>query len=164
MNPATRGFHFRLEAVRRTRAQARDVSRRAVAHQAGLVLRAEQRIAALNDELRETVGMSRDQLQSTALDVTSLCSNQFFRGWLQNRILEAQHERANEHSRWETERQALAEATKKLRVIEKLKDRRWKAYLAEQNRKEQAALDESALQAHQRRARDHAADGGESPC
>ncbi len=146
------------------RVQARDALRRTVAHQAGLVLRAEQRIVALNEQLRESVGMSRTQLQNAALDVSTLRTNQFFRGWLQNRILDAHQERAQLRIRWEAERQALAEATKRLRVIEKLKDRRWKAYLAEQDRREQAALDESALQVHRRMARDHAVVEGGATC
>lgn len=164
MSEPTRGFHFRLEALRRVRVQARDALRRTVAHQAGLVLRAEQRIVALNEQLRESVGMSRTQLQNAALDISTLRSNQFFRGWLQNRILEAQQERSQERSRWEAERQALAEATKRLRVIEKLRDRRWRAYRAEQDRREQAALDECALQAHRRMVRDHAVVQGSATC
>ena len=146
-----RRFRFRLEMVRRLREQARDAQRRVVADAVRAVTHLEDRIARLTRQLDDTADRFRDAQRAERLDVVSLRGHQIFRGWLTRKIAESNEELVRRQASLDYERARLAEVWKRLKAIEKLRERQWERHLTEVAREERAVNDEAALQMYVRR-------------
>ena len=147
-------FRFRLGVVERLRRQARDSQRRVVADAVRGVRHVEQRIAGLTRQLAETVDGTRAAQEAERLDVVSLRGHQIYRGGLHRWILESDAELGERQRELDTERNRLVEASKRLKVIEKLRERHWGRYLTQLRREEQAITDETAVQIFLRSGRE----------
>lgn len=147
-------FRFRLDVVERLRRQARDAQRRVVADAVRGVRRVEQRIAGLTRQLAETVDRTRGVQEAERLDVVSLRGHQIYRGCLHRWILESDAKLGERRGELDTERNRLVEASKRLKVIEKLRERHWRRYLTQLRREEQAITDETAVQVFLRGGRE----------
>ncbi|MFQ5413626.1 MAG: flagellar export protein FliJ [Phycisphaerae bacterium] len=145
-------FRFRLATVERLRRQALDHQRGVLAEHVREAGRIERRIQRMGDELRGHVTVTRDARDTRRLDVAVLRSHEWYKGRLHREILEAEHELAQRKQRITVERGKLADATKRVKVIEKLRARRWARHQAAVRREEQTALDEASLQMYRRRA------------
>lgn len=145
-------FIFRLEAVERLRRGARDQQRRAVSDAVRAVAGTLARIESLTEQLRQTVELTRGERQVEHLDVAALRGNQFYRNWLHRRILESNTELAGQQNQLEVERAKLGAASARLKVLEKLHERRRRRYREEVAHEEQSLADESAVQDYLRRA------------
>ncbi|MCH8148635.1 MAG: hypothetical protein IH987_11665, partial [Planctomycetes bacterium] len=115
-------FRFRLEAVRRVRKQAQDVRRRMVADAVRAVQEVENRMGRLNADLAQTMDRSRDSRRLHDLDISALRSHQIYRGCIHRRLLESATELEEQRATLEVERTKLAETTKRLKAIEKLRE------------------------------------------
>lgn len=138
-------FQFRLEVVERVRRQVLDHQRRAMAHAQRRVEATEALVADVSRQLREWTCMTREAKRGGRLDVSTLRSQQFHRGWLADQAIRAQTELSAQRASLLDERRKVAEAAKQLRVIEKLRKRQWRRFRVEENRREQMELDEIAL-------------------
>ena len=78
-----------------------------------------------------------------------------FRGWLKRKLSESNDELVRQQARLDYERARLTEVWKRLRVIEKLRDRQWERHLTGVAREERAVSDEAALQMYVRRRGEH---------
>ena len=144
-------FQFRLETVRKLRAQARDQQHRVVADAMHQLSRIEERISLITKELRNSVEHTRLDRSSKNLDVLSLRENQLYRGWLHRKIMEADAELVQSKVALDLKRVKLQEASKQFKVIEKLRERRWDRFQTRQQREERMLNDEAALQLYERR-------------
>ena len=144
-------FRFTLEGVRKVRAQECDQRRRDTANAVRAVTRAEKQIAELTDMLRSTIDQTQVEQQQKRPDLRSLKGHYSYRGHLQRRILESQPILAEKQRELVAERARLAEASKRLRTIETVRDKRWLRHLTELKREEQADSDEIATQRYIRR-------------
>ncbi|MFQ5461722.1 MAG: flagellar export protein FliJ [Phycisphaerae bacterium] len=145
-------FRFRLEGVERIRRQQRDTRRRRLAEALGRVVDVERCIAQLSQELRETVEGSRSARGGGCLDMTVVRGHQYYRGVLQRNLLEQTQALADRQDAVRVARQELAQATARLKVIEKLRERAQDRHRKELQREEQTALNEIATTAYIRRA------------
>jgi len=145
-------FRFRLEAVRKVRQQAQDAQQRVVAGVLREIGQTEVGVRRLTEELRAEVGATRTAQSAQRLDLARIRGHQFRQTWLQGRILDGQTELARQQARLEQERAKLAEASRRLKVIEKLRERQWERFVTEERRAEQRDNDETANQLHLRRA------------
>ena len=145
-------FRFRLEAVRKVRQQAQDAQQRVVAGVLREIGQTESGIRQLTEELRAEVGASRTAQSFERLDLTVIRGHRFRQTWLQGRILDGREELARQQARLAQERDKLAEASRRLKVIEKLRERQWERFSTEERRAEQRENDEIANQLHLRRA------------
>jgi flagellar export protein FliJ len=139
-----RRFPFRLKTVQRLREQARDAQRRVVAEKVRQVGTVEQHIAAFTGELDRAVGESRDSQAAARIDIAAVRDQHRYRGWLRRRMGDSFADWEVKQRELFAEQAGLIEASKRLRVIEKLRDRQWREYQAEVRREEQAATDEAA--------------------
>lgn len=146
-------FRFRLETVRKLRSQARDRQRRIVAEAVQQVVRNEEHIAQVNRELRSSLDDALSDRSAMKMDVAALRENQLYRGWLHRKILDADIELTKSNSVVNQERSKLVEATKRLKVLEKLRERQWDRYQTKLKRAEQMMYDEASLQMFVRRSR-----------
>ncbi len=144
-------FRFTLDVVRRIRQQAQNAQKRVVADAVRAVATTQEQISRTTRELKDTIDHSRSFRDVARPDLALLRGNQVYRGYLHRRILESQEELAARKKKLADERKTLAETTKQLKVIEKLREKRWMRYLAEVRREEQAGYDESAAQSYMRK-------------
>ncbi|MCH8966651.1 MAG: flagellar export protein FliJ [Planctomycetes bacterium] len=145
------GFRFRLDAVERLRRQDRDGKRRKVAEAARDVQHVENRIALLTQQLADTVDGTRRQRQAQLLDVVSLKRQQFYRGELNRRIEESNKGLLERLAVLEAERRTLTESSRRLKVIEKLRERFRARHEEKMRRMERRATDEVGVQSYVRR-------------
>ena len=145
------GFRFRLDAVERLRRQDRDGKRRKVAEAARDVQHVENRIALLTQQLADTVDGTRRQRQAPLLDVVSLKRQQFYRGELNRRIEESNKGLLERLAVLEAERRTLTESSRRLKVIEKLRERFRARHEEKMRRMERRATDEVGVQSYVRR-------------
>lgn len=145
-----RKFHFRLRTVERLRKQAVDQQRRIVAEAQRAAGAAEEANAARNRELEHEREAARQRLDARVLDLPLLRSQQLFRAWLKGKAVETVRQAVSARADLGRERACLAEASKRLKVIEKLRERQWQRHTAAAQRAEQALYDEAALQRYVR--------------
>lgn len=139
-------FRFKLEAVKRIRVQSRDAQRRAVADAVREVHLKEEAIRDYEGQLRDTVTKTAVAQEAQRLDMTLIRGHQFYRTRMQQRIVRAELDLADSQAELRGQQAKLGEATKRLRVIEKLYDKQWQRYTLQVGREEQAELDEVAAQ------------------
>ena len=155
-----RRFRFRLETVRKIRQQARDVQRRVVAEKARAAGEVRQRIARLEGDLERTVDRSREAHRTGRLNMSSVRVHEIHRGWLHRSLGEVRAVLVQRQAELSSEQTRLAEASKRLKVIEKLRERQWERYKAEVAKEEQSQADEVGQQrlsllSNLRRQREH---------
>jgi len=139
-------FIFKLEGVLRQRKQWERERQREVAasrQQARLV---EEELRSLNQSLKGTVEDVRRNRLTGRLDLSFLAAHRRFAAAMQRKGDSLVQRLANLGRQIETQQLALAEAAKRRKAIEKLKERRWEQWLAEQSKRELAQLDEIAQQ------------------
>lgn len=153
-----RRFRFRLETVRKVRQQARDVQRRVVADKARVAGEASRQITRLEVDIERTVGRSREAHRTGRLDMSSVREHEIHRGWLDRTLGEARAVLVQRQGELRSEQDRLAEASKRLKVIEKLRERKWERYKADVAKEEQSHADEVGRQimlSKQRRRPEH---------
>ena len=146
-----RRFRFRLEAVQRIRTNDRDRRRRVVAEAVRAMRSVQQRIDDCNELLRASVDRTSDLQRSQRIDMHSLRSQRFYGGYLHRQLLLAGEELVARQTELDARRGELTEATKRLRAVEKLRERQWERHRRQLAREEQADADEDALQKYIRR-------------
>ena len=139
-------FRFRLETVERVRGQEVERQRRAVAVATRAVKAAEARLADVTNRLRDLALSTRSAKQGGRLDVGLLRSQEFHGGWLADQAIKAQGGLSVKKAELLRERSLLGDLSKRLKVIEKLRERQWRRFRVEQAKREQVELDEVALQ------------------
>ncbi len=144
-------FIFRLETVRRLRQLDVERRQRALAEAIHRVRDLDNYIGDLNRELRETMLTDRGHQERTTLDVAQLRSGQLHGGWLRKQVLVSREELSRREKRVDEERRKLQDADKRLKVIEKLKERHATRHRELVHRAEQAETDEVGTQLFVRR-------------
>lgn len=153
-------FQFNLQAVERMRKQALDVERRALADRVRAWSAVRDQLENIRRAQRETSDLLRATRSGDALDVTAVRTQQLYGGWLATSAVAMSQRVAEEQRSLEAQRARVAEATKALRVIEKLKERALAKFRAEIARQERIEMDEIASQMFERKRRE----GEALPC
>lgn len=148
-----RRFQFRLEVVRRLRESQRDGQRRLLADRAAAVRDAQSRITGLHGRVEEDVRASRAAQRTRRLDADTLRVRLLHRGWLHRKIDEAAAVLSDAQAALTDQRTRLVEADRRLKTLEKLRDRQLGRHRTQEARRERAASDETALLLHLRRGR-----------
>ena len=153
------GFVFRLETVRQIRQRAVDEQRKVVAEAVRGVTAVDERIKDLTAEREEATSGMRTAQGDRRISVPALCSFETQRVWLSGAIHRMHAERAKRQAILDKQRRKLGELSKRVKVIEKLRERQWNRYIARIRKAEQAASDEAATQMYMRRLAGGAAEG-----
>jgi flagellar export protein FliJ len=144
-------FRFRLETVLRVRTQQRDARRRALAEALRNLHTVQRRIDEADQAMRMEVDRTRETRGVARLDVAALRGQQLYMARLHRQIHEGRLALAEKRKIVEQERERLAEASKRLKAIEKLRERCWQRYQLQELRAERARVDEVAAQGFLRR-------------
>lgn len=142
-----RGFHFRLQPLLTVRQATRDEQRTELARaQVAQRLAFEQRKA-----VQDTLAAEHDRVRANAasgpLDVGRLARSSRYAATLRARLEELLAEERAAAARVERTRDALIEADRGVRVLEKLRERQLEQFDREQRAAETKQLDEIAARA-----------------
>ncbi len=149
-----RKFQFRLEAIRKLRQRALDAQRRVLAGQIRALHRVESRRGELAQKIEATVEGRRLVTKPARLDVELLHRHQVYRTWLDQEAMNADAKLKERRECVARERATLAMVSRRLNVVEKMRERQWQRHQIQLQRAEQAESDEAALQTFLRPRRD----------
>ena len=138
-------FHFRLDVVQRLRKLELEREQRAMAVCVNAVLEARQLAELVTERMEENQRDKRAAQRHHRPDVAALRAEQWHLLWLQRKQEETKQELARRQDLLDAQRQKLIAASRRVKVIEKLRDRQWKRYQDEQRRAERKEQDEFTL-------------------
>lgn len=140
-----KAFQFRMERLLELRRLQEDLKKRELAAANRAVAQRQQTILLLlveenaaKDELKELKGADR------ALDLTAIRIQEQYRNWLDHQIVQSYRELQDLQRRTAEKRAELSEASKGVRVLERLRERKRSEHRYAMDRDEQKFLDEVA--------------------
>lgn len=133
---------FRFETLLKLRRQKEDEAKRAIASRIGQIRDLEERQKALQNRIEQQSTRSRLILGESALRLDDLRLSRHWVTRLRQGMLQAEAEMRTQRAILAAERTKLADASKDRKVLARLKERRLDRYFAEQQRREQAEMDE----------------------
>lgn len=157
-------FRFRLKTLLRVRdLREREARRKVAAKQAAIAQLDEASRAAAEEILRRESAM-RVQVERGPVNATELLRERGWIGHLRRQILEQQQLRADLQRELESLQEAWRRARMDLKVMEKLRERRFEQHRRAQSLREQAETDEVAQKLFaMRQAEPQACSSGATP-
>ena len=144
-------FHFPLQTLLRVRQLHEREAKRKVATKRAEVARIEQLIVQTGDEIvRQQEALASQQ--KGRLDPLTLQRGRAWVTYLRQTLARQHGQRAALTEELRVLQATLRAVRTQARIIEKLRERRWREYVRDRNRQEQAAADELAQQLHGRTA------------
>ncbi len=135
-------FTFRLETLRRLRAQREDEQKRVVASRLRKIQELEAHRQLLQQRILEQTDHMRNWLNAATVDVDLVKTGRHWMLRLRRGVLETDAQISSEKAMLAHERAALGELRKQTRVLDRLKEKQRDAYHRELDRQEQIALDD----------------------
>lgn len=145
-----RRFRFRLETVRKIRERERDAQRRIVAEKVHAVEAIRDRVAVLTGGMDDNRSGARDARRPGWVSINLLRGHVLHQTWLARTIETTREELDERLGEFRVEQGKLAESSKRLKVIEKLRERKWEQYQVKLVREEIQAGDEASQQMFRR--------------
>lgn len=137
-------FKFRLESILRYRQFIEDQKKAALAEALRILEEEKEKARKIKDMRAQYFAALREETQKEEISITMLSFYQAYIFYL-DRGIERQNEMvARAQAAANEKQQELVEAKKQKEVMVKLKERSWKAYKYEEDRRDQIALDETA--------------------
>jgi flagellar FliJ protein len=138
-------FEFSLETVLRLRRQDNDAQRRVMAEALRGLRQAEIRVKRVEQEISDQTAAVRGEQGVGTIDVAAVRGHQFYMTRLHAALRTSQMNVTAARAVVDAERGKLAETSKRLKVIEKLRERRYQRYTQEAARRDRIDEDEVAL-------------------
>lgn len=142
-------FSFRLEALLRFRAHRKERAEIALGWARKQLLQATEALESLQSRLREASEEIRGSLKGRTT-AEALKNHVDFVSGLEGRIRTQAQEVLRRREEVQSRTRDLLERTREVRVVEKLEERDYQAWLQEEQRREQKVLDETAVIRHGR--------------
>jgi flagellar FliJ protein len=139
-------FVFRLESVLRQRKRAEQEAQRELAHRQATLVSFQNDLQALDEALRAASDDMRNNHLTGALDLNFLAAHRRFVNAMQRQGMNLVQKIAAAQRAVDEARALLAEAAKRRKVIEKLREKQLARWQQEQDRRETAAMDEIGSQ------------------
>ncbi|MDR0337627.1 MAG: flagellar export protein FliJ [Planctomycetaceae bacterium] len=102
----------------------------------------EEKLQELKHELRENIALGRQRLQTGTINIEFLLGTRRHEAYLNAQIEVVQKHLLQIDEEIERRRHAVLEANKELKIVEKLKEKRYDKYQKEEKQKETKLLDE----------------------
>lgn len=138
-------FRFRLASLMRLRESERDERREALAQAYRADQMLQQQQEAVQNDLRENQRQVQECAAPGPISVERLLGRHRYELILQAQLRQLQRQRQTIAAEIERRRQALVEADRELKILEKLRERHFQEYLFQQQKLELRELDEIAL-------------------
>lgn len=138
-------FVFHLEGVLRQRKQVERDRQRVLAERLAIVARLSAELREMDAQVQRAVEDIRQNRLTGPIDLSFLAAHRRYTQSMQRRAVEQARRIVSAQQSADAARAELAEAARQRKVIEKLKERRFSLWKAEQDRKEMAELDEIGM-------------------
>lgn len=138
-------FRFRLETVLKVRRQVADEKKRVVADRLREISALQGNLMMVNEQIAATYRKTRENAVHQHLDVQDLSKRRFWTSHLQRNVLETQFRIDKARQQLAKDRDVLAEASKELKVVEKLRENSFAKHSREIERQETIEADELAV-------------------
>lgn len=148
-----RRFEFSLKTLLKVRRLREREAKRKLAAKRAEIARLERLNEQASEEIIRRQGLLRSGQQEEMLDPAELTRGRAFVGYLRRTIVERQVMIAERITELEGLQNELRSARTQTKVLEKLRERRWQAYVKHRKRAEQAESDERARQLQGLRAK-----------
>lgn len=135
-------FRFRLETVLWLRQRQEEQAKRAVAEQLGRIGRVRREAGLLEDRIGQQISAMRAGPWVGWLDVMQMAGHRRWLSRLERGLLELRERLGQLQAELARQREALVEASKRAKVMQKLKDKQRARYEWMLNRQEIAETDE----------------------
>lgn len=135
-------FIFRFETMLKLRRQQEDHHKRIVGARMTQIAEVRDQIARLEQQARDETDDIRQRTAQGTIDLTQLVRHRHWLGQLNRNTLDAQTRLRTLEARLAQERVQLAEAVKRRRILEKLRERQAEQHQKEADRRETRELDE----------------------
>jgi flagellar FliJ protein len=139
-------FVFPLEALLRQRLNAERERQRELASCQAEMVRLQQELRMLNDELRGSEADMKANRLTGAIDVAFLAAHRRYSLAMQRKGQGLVQDMARQQKKVDDAQRLLADAAKERKVIEKLREKQFERWRQELERKEQAQADEAGAQ------------------
>jgi flagellar FliJ protein len=139
-------FIFKLEGVLRQRKHVEREKQRALAFKQQALVGLQAQLQRLQDTVQQANGDVRTNRLVGRLDMQFLAAHRRFLAGMQRQALGIVQKIALAQRAVDESRAELAEAARQRKVIEKLREKQFERWRAEQNRRELAQLDEIGMQ------------------
>lgn len=143
-----KSFIFKLESLLRYRRHRRDLCRQLLADIFADDRRLQENRAALERQRTGQLGEIRALHEPGRIDIDRSAARRYFAGHVQNDILFIDRDREIVGEQMGQYRQALIQADREVKVLEKLRDKQHATFLYEQNRNEGRELEELWMATH----------------
>lgn len=140
------GFRFKLEGVLRHRKHVEREHQRAVSELLARMAQMQQELQEIDRTVADSTEHLRGSHLTGSIDLTYLTAHRRFVAAQRMRAAELVQRMARLQQQIDQARQALAEAAKQRKIIEKLREKRLARWRADQQRAEMAQLDEVGMQ------------------
>ena len=144
-------YSFRLQTVLRLRKTTEDECRRRVADRLRTIAQVESDVRHLGEQHDWEVERSRAEQLGPGMDVLTVRRRRGYMGHLRRRKHACEAHIRSLREKLDQEQRALAQASKEVKALEKLRDRQWERHRAGQLRAERAEEDEIGQQMFMRR-------------
>lgn len=143
-------FQFRLETVKRLREHTRDQRRADLAQALEALEQIERQQAEVAGHMQQAAQVQREASAPGKINVDRIMSVRRYQ-----MLLAGQQQQLNEQARLireevERRRDALREADRQVRILDKLRERQWDRHQQAERKAEAKQLDEAASQSHNR--------------
>ena len=139
-------FVFKLAGVLKQRLHVERQRQRDLAERQAHLASLQQQLKQLNERVQATNDDVRNNHLTGSLDMSFLAAHRRFLATMQRGAVEIVQRMAVAQRQVDEALAALAEAAKQRKAIEKLREKQFERWRAEQDRKEVAELDEVAMQ------------------
>ncbi|GAB6165422.1 flagellar export protein FliJ [Thermostilla marina] len=143
-------FRFRLEPVQRLREHVRDQRRAELAQALEAMELVEQKQRELAEELERATKLQREAAKPGSIDVDTIMAVRRYQTALYAQAAQLQQQAAAIAEEIERRREALAQADREVRILEKLRERQLERHRSEEKRRETKLMDETAAQRYLR--------------
>ncbi|HSW46292.1 MAG TPA: flagellar export protein FliJ [Phycisphaerae bacterium] len=137
-----RRFTFRFETMLKIRRQREDEHKRIVAARLREIRRVRDQLVSLDRQIHDELASIRMGQEPGMIDMQQIVRHRHWLGRLHKAVLDGQARLGFLEAKLVQERALLAEAAKQRRMLDKLKERQYQRFLAEQNRLETREADD----------------------
>lgn len=141
-----RRFHFRLQTLLEVRALREREAKRAFAARQAAIARLDELNRQTSTEIESQQAALLAGMQTGTLDLLAMQRGRAWIAHLRKTITQRLQQRAEMVASLESLRAAWTAARTQLRIVEKLRERRWARYRRDRQRREQTEADELARQ------------------
>lgn len=139
-------FHFELEGVLRQRTNVEQIAQREYATAAQALVTLQEQLRRLDEGVKSVADDMRSHHLTGVLDVNMIASHRRYVVAMERNALELAKQIADAQSGVQKAHTKLVDAARQRKTIEKLKDKQFERWIADQYKRENADLDEAGMQ------------------